>query len=116
MRSYRVRRIITCIVLVLLVAGAGYAIFSLNRKPGEIPTIQAEGTLKQKPEQPGGLDVPNQDVLAYQQIDNSGAKPGATEHLLPPPETPQPAAAPPPPAPAAKGPVPSSPTFPRAPS
>src|SRR5581483_9070497 len=86
MRSYRIRRMITCIVLAIMLIGMIYVVFFFHKKPTEIPTIQAEGALKQKPEQPGGLDVPNQDVLAYQQIDNTGAKPEA-EHLLPPPET-----------------------------
>lgn len=93
MRSYRIRRVITCTVLVALIGGGIYEIVEWNSKPTEIPTIEAEGSLKQKPEQPGGLDVPNQDVLAYQQLDNSGAKP-ATEHLLPPPEVPQTATVP----------------------
>jgi len=116
MRSYRVRRMVTCAVLAILVAAGLYEIFTWKKGPTEIPTIQAEGVLKQKPEQPGGLDVPNQDVLAYQQIDNSDAKPSAGEHLLPPPETPQQPAAVPATAPAAQAPVPASPTFPRAPS
>jgi hypothetical protein len=87
-RSYRIRRVITCAVLAIALCGLIYGIIEWNRKPAEIPTIEADGALKQKPEQPGGLDVPNQDVLAYQQLDNSGNKP-APDHMLPPPETPQ---------------------------
>jgi hypothetical protein len=107
MRSYRIRRIITCCVVAMLLAGGIYCIMRWNRGPAEIPTIKAETALKQKPEQPGGIDIPNQDVLAYQQIDNSGGKP-PTEHLLPPPEAPQPAHVAPP-APAA--PLPSAPSI-----
>jgi hypothetical protein len=67
-----------------------YEIVVWNTKPAEIPTIEADGSLKQKPEQPGGLDVPNQDVLAYQQLDSNGNNQPAQDHMLPPPETPQP--------------------------
>jgi hypothetical protein len=95
-RSYRVRRIMTCAVLIASMCGMGYGLYAWTRPPAEIPTIKAEGPLKQKPEQPGGIDVPNQDVLAYQQIDNSANKAPPVEHLLPPPETPQAAAVPPP--------------------
>ncbi len=93
--SYRARRIITCLVMASLIGGGVYCIVKWKRGPSEIPTIKAELPLKQKPEQPGGIDIPNQDVLAYQQIDNSGNKP-VVEHLMPPPEMPQAANAKPP--------------------
>jgi hypothetical protein len=105
MRSYRIRRFITCTVLAVALCGLVYEIVAWNTKPAEIPTIETEGSLKQKPEQPGGLDVPNQDVLAYQQLDNSGNQP-AQDHMLPPPEVPQPS----PPANANAKPLPTAPT------
>jgi hypothetical protein len=59
--------------------------------PGEIPTVKAEGSYKQRPEQPGGIDIPHQDVQVYHEIDGSAeaanAKP-EVEHMLPPPEEP----------------------------
>lgn len=72
--------------------------------PQEIPTIQAERPIKERPEQPGGIDIPHQDVAVFQQLDQKSGAPspvtGGTEQLLPPPETPQA-----PPAPAAPSPV-----------
>ena len=57
---------------------------------GEVPVIQAEQQPdKVRPEEPGGLQVPHQDL----QVLNQGAEDGATqpvERLLPPPETPDP--------------------------
>jgi len=94
-KSYRLRRTFTILIAVGLIGGGIYEIYLWKRTPIAIPTIHAETSLKQKPEQPGGIDIPNQDVTAYQQIDGNESKPSAVnEHLLPPPETPQPSAAP----------------------
>lgn len=70
--------------------------------PAEIPTIKAEGSYKEKPDQPGGIDIPNQDVQVYHEIDGASAGAGkpVVEHMLPPPETPM-ASAMTPPAPVA---------------
>jgi len=98
-KSYRIRRSMTVFVALALIGGGSYEIYLWKRTPPLIPTIHAEGALKQKPEQPGGIDIPNQDVTAYQQIDGNEAKPASGEHLMPPPETPQasaPAPVPPP--------------------
>lgn len=94
--SYRMRRIITVTVCVLLITGILYRAFSwTSPKPGEIPTIKAEtGTWKQRPEQPGGIDIPHQDVQVYQELDGKDAAKPGIEHLLPPPEVPQAATAP----------------------
>ncbi|MDF1791638.1 MAG: SPOR domain-containing protein [Thalassobaculaceae bacterium] len=53
------------------------------------PLIQADPSpIKVRPEQPGGLDVPNQDKLVYGAL-RPGQEDGATvERLLPPPEKP----------------------------
>jgi hypothetical protein len=56
--------------------------------PEPVPTIKAEGSYKQRPEQPGGIDIPHQDVQVYQALDAKGAPKEQEEHLLPPPETP----------------------------
>ncbi len=59
---------------------------------GEVPVIQAEQQPdKVRPEEPGGLQVPHQDL----QVLNQDAEEGVTEpveRLLPPPETPEPLA------------------------
>lgn len=63
---------------------------------GQVPYITADaGPEKIRPQQEGGIDVPNQDIRVYNEL--NGAKPAKDgEVLLPPPETP---VAPPTPAP-----------------
>ena len=53
------------------------------------PVLRAEGPSKVPPQTPGGLDVPNQDKLVYNQIGEQQVG-EAVERLLPPPETPLP--------------------------
>ena len=67
------------------------------------PLIKADPTpTKVRPEQPGGLQVPNQDKLVYEAMRPGEVDGSKVERLLPPPEKPvEPPAAPPPPAPAA---------------
>jgi cell division protein FtsN len=72
---------------------------------GGVPLIRADQQpTKVKPEQPGGMQIPDQNVSIYNE------KPGvpAVEKLLPPPEKPlpRPAAPPPPAAPAVASPSP----------
>ena len=56
---------------------------------GEIPVIQAEQQPdKVRPEEPGGLQVPHQDLQVLNQGTETG--PSEPERLLPPPETPEP--------------------------
>ncbi len=61
----------------------------------EPPLIKAdEGPVKRRPDDPGGMAVPNQDKLVYQM--GTGESEGETfERLLPPPEEPLPPPAPP---------------------
>ncbi len=64
--------------------------------PGELPVVEAEsGDVKVRPESEGGLDVPNQDKLIYEQL-GSGEAPAEVERLMPPPEEPLEPPAPPP--------------------
>lgn len=57
---------------------------------GGPPLLTADGTpTKMRPEQPGGLEVPHQDKLVYERLNERGAKP-PVERLLPPPEQPLP--------------------------
>jgi cell division protein FtsN len=54
----------------------------------EVPLITADTSpSKRVPEEPGGLDIPNQDKLVYGIIDPD-AEPVVVERLLPPPEEP----------------------------
>ncbi|MFP6741226.1 MAG: SPOR domain-containing protein [Alphaproteobacteria bacterium] len=58
--------------------------------PARLPLIEAdEGPTKQRPEDPGGLVIPNQDKLVYEALDGAGAE-ETVERLLPPPEEPLP--------------------------
>ena len=55
---------------------------------GEVPLISAEdGPVKVRPEEPGGLDVPNRDKYVYKSLTDEPAEPDV-EQLLPPPEEP----------------------------
>jgi hypothetical protein len=74
---------------------------------GETPTIHADQrAYKSKPQQPGGMEVPNQDKDVYNRFDPKSAQGGGqgtgqVERLLPSPEKPET-----PPAPVASAPVP----------
>jgi cell division septation protein DedD len=99
------------VVLVMLASAGGVWIAYTrghDRKPGEVPLIQADqGTTKTRPQQPGGMAIPDQDKLVY----NQGKGAPQVEKLLPPPETPLPRPTPPLPAAAPPSP-PSAPTGP----
>lgn len=56
---------------------------------GRTPLIVAEPEpYKVRPEEPGGLQVENQDKLVYERVGGAASEPGA-ENILPPPETPK---------------------------
>lgn len=57
--------------------------------PGEVQTIKADAApYKMKPDNPGGMQVENQDKLVYDRV-AKGAAPKREENLLPPPEEPK---------------------------
>jgi len=57
---------------------------------GAPPLLTADGTPhKSRPEQPGGIEVPHQDKLVYERLNERGTK-SNIERLLPPPEQPLP--------------------------
>lgn len=61
-----------------------------GRTPAQLPLIEAdEGPTKQRPEDPGGLAIPNQDKLVYEALDGNSAE-ETVERLLPAPEEPLP--------------------------
>lgn len=73
---------------------------------GGVPLLRADsGPTKVKPEQPGGMQIPDQNVAIYNE------KPGgpAVENLLPPPEQPMPRPVPEPPPPPAAAAAPAAP-------
>jgi hypothetical protein len=70
---------------------------NLSSSGAEVPLIRAdERPTKVKPENPGGMEIPDRDKLIYTQ------KRAAVEHLLPPPEKPMPRPTTLPPTPAAQ--------------
>lgn len=104
-RVYARRRIITVVALACLLGGGAY-VFWGDRGPSEVPTIVAAGPYKEKPADPGGIDIPHQDVHVYDQLESKKGDAPQVEHLLPPPETPKEAPVANPPA-AAKEPPPA---------
>ncbi len=58
----------------------------------KVPVVYAdERPIKVRPEDPGGMDIPDRDKLVYERIeDGAGTGSGRVERLLPPPETPLP--------------------------
>ena len=56
-----------------------------------IPHIESKGAIKERPEQPGGIDIPHRDVAVFQQLDNktTQAEEEKVEQLLPQAEEPE---------------------------
>jgi cell division septation protein DedD len=89
----RLRGPLLVVVVMALSAGGLWVAYSNSRTraSGDVPVIQADqGTTKTRPQQPGGMAIPDQDKLVY----NQGKGPPQVEKLLPPPETPLPRPAP----------------------
>jgi hypothetical protein len=86
--------------LIAIFAGAGgwayygdHLMSLVTSADDEIPVIRADlSPIKVRPENPGGLQVPDRDKLVYDRILNngSGETRATVERLLPPPETPLP--------------------------
>jgi hypothetical protein len=86
---YALRRAITVGLFMLLFGFGGYKAYHYISTPGAIPTIKAESAYKERPTQPGGIDIPHQDVQVYHEIDgHAPAADSSVEHMLPPPEEP----------------------------
>jgi cell division septation protein DedD len=85
----RLRGPLLILAVMTLSAGGLWVAYqnSQTRAPGDVPVIQADlGTTKTRPQQPGGMAIPDQDKLVY----NQGKGPPQVEKLLPPPEAPLP--------------------------
>ncbi len=88
------------VVVAVFVGAGGWAFYGervLSMFGGvedEVPTLRADITpIKVRPENPGGLQVPDRDKLVYNRIQNGGSTHtanSAVERLLPPPESPLP--------------------------
>jgi cell division septation protein DedD len=90
-------RVISVFVTLLALggfAGVVWYAYTMGMQGGGAvpPMIRADNSpTKIKPEQPGGMAVPHQDVLVYQNLGQRGQQGGAqprVERLLPPPEQP----------------------------
>ncbi len=88
------------VILAVAFGAAGWAFYGerviamFKDTDQEIPVIRADITpMKVRPENPGGLQVPDRDKLVYNRIQNGGSatpERATVERLLPPPETPLP--------------------------
>ncbi len=93
-RRWRIGRIVQAAVALCGLAGFaalvwwGYGVATRGDPDAEVPIITAElGPEKVRPESEGGLEVPNQDRLIYDEI-TPGEEQARVESLLPEPETP----------------------------
>ncbi len=116
-RRTRTRAVLVGFVAVLALVGVVWFAYQWGLETGyriEVPTIKAEQEpVKSKPENPGGLVVPNQDKLVLNRASEGETEP-QVERLLSAPETPQPVprAEPPPEALAPAQPVEAAPAKP----
>lgn len=80
------------VVVGAVIAGvAAWTVFGPNSDgtAGQVPLVVAEPEpYKVRPDDPGGLQVENQDKLVYERLNGANSEPGA-ENILPPPETPK---------------------------
>lgn len=89
---------------VAIVGGFGWVAWSAYKTGGAgidgiVPLIKADNEpTRVRPDDPGGMPVPNQDKAIYDKLDPKRAPPKGVERLLPPPEAPvgRPAAVTPP--------------------
>lgn len=81
------------VLTVLVFGGFGAIIWSaVSQGPAQkaIPTLTAVGgPIKEKPDDPGGMNVPHRDKTVYEILEPH-SETSETEVLLPPPETPEP--------------------------
>lgn len=89
-RSRRFPRLVALVVVLAFVGIVWYA-FSQGQQMGisqVTPVIKADNEpFKVKPEQPGGMEIPHQDKMIYEELQGKNAE-QVPEKLLPPPEKP----------------------------
>lgn len=93
-RTVRSRRLMGAFAAVAVVCGVGaMMLYAYNKgrqhgAAGEPPIIRAqEGPIKVRPEEPGGMAVPDQDKEVFTRLE-TGKRPANVERLLPPPDNP----------------------------
>ncbi|MGE4351310.1 MAG: hypothetical protein AB7E52_03885 [Bdellovibrionales bacterium] len=93
--GFNPRKILLLLALIVLAVGAGIGINTYHSQNNDtietIPTIKAELPIKERPEQPGGIDIPHRDVEVFQKLDGTvePTEENGVEHLLPPPDEPR---------------------------
>jgi hypothetical protein len=106
----RVTAIFAVVVVMAVFAGGLWFAYSTGSRHasgtgGDVPLIRAAtGPTKVKPQNPGGMQIPDRNLSIYNQ------KRPTVERLLPGPEQPMPRPAPPPPKPAVAAAAPPAPT------
>ena len=80
------------IAAAVVIGAFGWYVYDRTQSPAEgsreVPLIRADdGPTKKRPEDPGGMVVPDQDKLVYETLNGTGAE-ETVERLLPPPEEP----------------------------
>jgi hypothetical protein len=95
--SRRGLKIVLSLVVIVAAGGAAWTVYGeklmgmLGHGQGDAPLIRAdEGPVKVRPENPGGLQVPNRDKLVYNRLAGGEEGTPPVEHLLPRPEAPLP--------------------------
>lgn len=88
------RLVVVMLAIAVLAGVGGYAYENLTREgpvtSQQVPLIKADDSpTKKRPDEPGGMAIPDQDKLVYQALSEGGGE-EVVERILPPPEEPMP--------------------------
>ncbi len=93
-KSSRALTVFVAVFALLAFGGVVWYAYDQGRRIGgeaAAPLIKADpAPTKIRPEEPGGLTVPNRDKLVFDRLPGAGRDTARVERLLPPPETPVP--------------------------
>ena len=87
-------RWVLALAMIAVIGGFGWVAWSAYKTGGTgidgiVPLIKADNEpTRVRPDDPGGMPVPNQDKAIYDKLDPKRAPPKGVERLLPPPEAP----------------------------